>query len=275
MSPSGKVRGAPDDVSPAAESPLHPKAVIKKACISPGGGTVPSSCARAAGTSPRWPAGRPGGRDNPGNAAGSRRVHEHVKGPRRHRPFLAKRRSCALLALGLLGAACRTAPPAATPRPGTDEPHVQGVTEVAFVPDPTVPPLKLPPDEEILRPYPESIAAPVYPADALEAGCGEGVVGLRIVVDPEGSVAEVRDSPVVEGTRGSCARRFREESESAVREWRFVPAQWRKLGPGKDVDGDSIPDYQVVIEMERISSYLDIQIDFQVIGGEGRVRVRI
>jgi len=160
-------------------------------------------------------------------------------------------------------------------QPEQEAPNLRGVTEVAFIPDPTAPPLELPPDEEITQPAPMMIQAPLYPADAMEAGCGDAVVGLRIIVDPNGDVAEVRDSPVVEGTRGTCGRRFKEESERAVRGWRFAPARWRKLAPGEDVDGDSLPDYQKVIASEEILTYLDIRIDFQVIDGEGRVRLRI
>lgn len=172
---------------------------------------------------------------------------------------------------------CACARPASTPQAPPAEPPAppRGVTQIAFVPDPTVPPLRLPPDEEIIRPIPSLIPAPRYPDDALEAGCGDGVVGLRIIVGETGTVRDVVDSPVLESTGGSCGRRFREESASAVRAWLFRPAQWRRMEPGEDMDGDGLPDYQRVVAVERIPVYLDVRIDFEVVDGQGRVRLTI
>jgi hypothetical protein len=206
----------------------------------------------------------------PANLAGRESVLPGVKTGRRL-PTMAARR--VLLPLALLAGCARTPPPVGFPEPGP--PAWRGVTEVAFVPDPSVPPLRLPPDEEITRPAPTVIRAPIYPAGAMEAGCGDAVIGLRIIVDPNGAVAEVRDSPVVESTQGACGRRFREEAAATLRGWKFIPARWRRLEPGADVDGDSVPDYKKVIAEESIPSYLDVRIDFEVIEGEGRVRLKV
>lgn len=190
-----------------------------------------------------------------------------------------KRSAAAALLAALVAAAApacaRQAPGVPVPLPPPEEPLLRGVSEVAFVPDPTVPPLELPPDEEIVRPSPRMIPAPLYPDDALEAQCGDAVIGLRIIVGGEGHVIEVQDSPVLDSTSGSCGRRFRDEAARAVRNWIFIPALWRKLEPGEDLDGDGKVDYRKVVASRRIPVYLDVRIDFEVIGGEGRVKMTI
>lgn len=157
--------------------------------------------------------------------------------------------------------------------PARPVPRPRGVTGVTFVPDPVAARSEIPPDAEIIPPAAVLWPSPVYPPEALDRGCGDGVVGLRIVVGVTGAVESISDSPLVRTTEGDCGSLFRAEAEDALRKWRFRPAEWRRMEQGDDVDGDGIPDYQRVIESRKIPVYLDLRIDFEVVEGKGRVRI--
>ncbi|HXI04014.1 MAG TPA: hypothetical protein VNI57_12635 [Candidatus Saccharimonadales bacterium] len=159
-----------------------------------------------------------------------------------------------------------SAPEHAAPRP-------RGVTGVTFVPDPEAARSEIPPGAEIIPPAVVLWPMPLYPPEALDRGCGDGAVGLRIVVGVTGNVESISGSPLVRTTEGDCGARFRAASEDALRNWRFRPAEWRRMEQGDDVDGDGVPDFQRVIESRKIPVYLDLRIDFEVDGGEGRVRI--
>jgi hypothetical protein len=85
-------------------------------------------------------------------------------------------------------------------------------------------------------------------------------------------VIDVGDSPLLNSTGGGCGAGFRASAESAVRAWRFWPAEKRRLAPGDDYDDDGTPDFSKVLETTQLPVYLDIRFDFEVVEGEGRVR---
>ena len=188
----------------------------------------------------------------------------------RFRIRLAAAAAVAAFLAALTACARREPPPAAEPLPALP----LGVTQVSFLPDPSVKPPVLPPGEEILPAAPSLIPAPLYPQEALAAGCGDATIVLRIVVDEQGRVSEVKDSPVAGRAEGPCTERFRAEAEAALRGWRFRPAEWRRLVPGADMDGDGTPDYHRVTAFQPIPVFLDVRVDYEVIAGEGRVRLR-
>jgi hypothetical protein len=157
--------------------------------------------------------------------------------------------------------------------PARAAPQLRGVTGVTFVPDPSAAHPEVPPGQEIIPPAPVLWPLPVYPREALESGCGDGSVGLRIVVGATGKVESIKDSPVVHTSEGACGERFRAEAEDSLRYWFFRPAEWRRMAPGDDVDGDGVPDFQRVIQSKKIPVYLDLKIEFEVVDGEGRVRI--
>jgi hypothetical protein len=71
----------------------------------------------------------------------------------------------------------------------------------------------------------EPSVLPVYPAKALKAKAGRNTVGVHIIVDPQGTVREIRMSMLVFSTPGPFAGDFRDAVELALRQWRFNPAR--------------------------------------------------
>jgi outer membrane biosynthesis protein TonB len=70
------------------------------------------------------------------------------------------------------------------------------------------------------------LVMPVYPPKALKAKAGAATVGVRVIVDPSGAVAEIRPSMLaLSFTPSKFADEFHAAVEVAVRQWRFVPAQ--------------------------------------------------
>ncbi len=75
----------------------------------------------------------------------------------------------------------------------------------------------------------EPLAQPVYPRAALTSHAGSAVVGVRIEVNADGQVTEVGPSLMCFSTPGPFAGAFRAAVETAVTQWRFVPAKHRRL----------------------------------------------
>jgi hypothetical protein len=71
------------------------------------------------------------------------------------------------------------------------------------------------------------LAEPVYPAAALVARAGPVVMGVRILVDVEGKVADVAPSLLSWSTPTPWAAEFRAAVEAAVAQWRFRPGEVR------------------------------------------------
>lgn len=130
-----------------------------------------------------------------------------------------------------------------------------------------------PPQDQELRPpiITEELAQPLYPENALAAGIGPSIVAVRIMVDTEGSVAEVADSPRLESTPGPFAAEFRRAVEEVLAKWCFVPAVWRHFEPGEDLDGDGVADFRRLIDSRPVVFYLDVRFDFEIVDGRGRV----
>jgi len=114
------------------------------------------------------------------------------------------------------------------------------------------------------------LGLPTYPADALAADAGWVVVGVRITIDEHGRVAEVRQSPVSMTTPSAYADSFWAAVETAVRQWRFCPAQYREEHR-RTVDGHTAWELTGV---EQTPSTSDLSFNFtatgQVLPGSGR-----
>lgn len=117
-----------------------------------------------------------------------------------------------------------------------------------------------------------ALTLPEYPSEALQGLAGKATVTLRFVIDPEGKVTDVGDSPKACSSVGPFAAAFRAAAERAVRSWKFTPAQWQQVEPGKDLNGDGKPDYVRVVRSERVSVYMDVSFDFEPVAGQGLVR---
>ena len=110
---------------------------------------------------------------------------------------------------------------------------------------------------------------PEYPAYALRAGCRDGVVPVRVVIDTDGNVAAQQDIPGRPLPSDECHMAFRAAVQSAVKDWKFAPAFRQKPVPG--------PDPRAPIlrwEQTPITIYLDFEFSFQIVQGKGVVRTR-
>jgi hypothetical protein len=130
-----------------------------------------------------------------------------------------------------------------------------------------------PPEDQELRPpvIAEELAQPAYPPGALAANAGPSTVAVRILVDTDGQVSEVADSPRLASTPGPFAADFRQAVDEVLAQWRFRPAEWRRYEPGEDLDGDGVADYRRVVESRVVTFYLDVRFDFEIVAGHGRV----
>jgi len=113
---------------------------------------------------------------------------------------------------------------------------------------------------------------PEYPAYALEAGCGEGRVPVRVYIGVDGNVSAQRDVPDRPLPNDQCHMAFRAAVQSAVRDWKFAPAFVQKPLPGLVLaDGKTvIPQW----ESNAIPIYVDLEFSFEVVEGKGVVRSR-
>lgn len=83
------------------------------------------------------------------------------------------------------------------------------------------------------------LATPVYPPAALAAHAGRAKVVLRITVGTDGTATEI--TPALAGLpfANPFTDQFQAAAETAVRQWRFEPAEVRRLEP-RDVRGTTI-----------------------------------
>jgi TonB family protein len=146
----------------------------------------------------------------------------------------------------------------------------EGTSSYKFI-DPAPPPSK---KTEIAinapRPTTQSInaqpilplATPMYPAAALAARAGMATVGVRIVVDAAGRVAEVHPSLAILSMPSPFAAEFQAAVEAAVRQWRFHPAELRQLELVRDPGGD----FMRVASREKIEWAFDVEFTFSATG---------
>jgi hypothetical protein len=91
---------------------------------------------------------------------------------------------------------------------------------------------------------------------------GEAMVGVQLTVGVDGRVSDVASSITTLSSPGSFAGEFRAAVESAVRQWRFVPAEIRHLELVKHPQGD----YLSLVRREPIEWKLDVQFRFSASG---------
>jgi hypothetical protein len=170
--------------------------------------------------------------------------------------------------------ACASAPHSTTQRPpATPVAFAKGQVSVKILAEPSdgAPP----PDrhQEVQGVVPlHELDLPDYPPAPLAAHSPPATVAVRILIDTDGRVVQVTDSPKEESSTGPFAADFRDAVERAVRRWRFVPAWIEWLRDGKDLDGDGKPDYQIVETYAKTSMTLDYRFEFRIVRGAGEVR---
>jgi TonB family protein len=117
----------------------------------------------------------------------------------------------------------------------------------------------------------DKLALPAYPADALASGA-TGTVVVRIVIDDEGRVIAVGDSPKEASSAGPFAAALRDAVDRTVRGWPFSPGRVEVVEDGKDLDGDGKPDYSRIVKQEYVKVFYDVRFDFTIENGKGAVR---
>lgn len=174
-----------------------------------------------------------------------------------------------LLLLTVCG--CSARPPVAVPAPLPRE----GRTSVRLLPAEKVGSGSSEAADEIVTPAWASAdnALPRYPSHALEAGCRDGVVPVRVHVGTDGNVAAIRNVPGRPIATDDCHAAFQGAVKEAVAAWRFAPAFRQTPSPGPDVDGDGRPDL-TRWEQVAVPIYLDFEFLFTVVDGRGEVRAR-
>ncbi|HTL69175.1 MAG TPA: hypothetical protein VL200_16030, partial [Lacunisphaera sp.] len=105
---------------------------------------------------------------------------------------------------------------------------------------------------------------PVYPARALAAKAGSAQVGVHLVIDSQGRVSDVRPSMVaVTIAPPEFAEDFRQAVETAVRQWRFVPARAQYI---ETVQGSGGFSYDRVARTEDVEAEVDLAFTFTANG---------
>lgn len=118
--------------------------------------------------------------------------------------------------------------------------------------------------EEFVQAQPlPPIMQPIYPSKALKAKAGRAVVGVRVMVDEAGRVTDIGPSLLTFSTVGPYAEAFRGAVESAVWQWRFVPAE---LLQNERVQNDG-SSYWRVIRRQAVSTQIDLAFTFTESGG--------
>ena len=111
---------------------------------------------------------------------------------------------------------------------------------------------------------------PAYPAEALAQACQDMTLVARGIIDAEGMVGEVRDSPFLRTPDTACAAFFRKATEQTVLRWQFSPA-FKRVLLELATDG---PHGQPKWDIQAIPWCADFTFEFRIVGGKGTVVTR-
>lgn len=154
-----------------------------------------------------------------------------------------------------------------------DIPSKEGVVGYKVIVDPALPQPKLTVNDEFVAPEPDAgNRLPEYPADLVPLNLQPYSVGIRIVLDDLGNVAQALASPVVPSTQGPYKARFESTVRSAAIAWKFSPAAIRYFKDGPDSDGDGLSDYKIMNQERIVKVAYDLLFTFEVKNGRGIVR---
>jgi len=173
-----------------------------------------------------------------------------------------------LVALLLPGAGCASTPDRKAAAP--DDTSSLAQISAEYLVDPSRVSPRLREGQDFVAPHPIVTPLPRFPADHQDLR-RPVVLVLRLVVDADGAVRQVQDSPLALPA-AQDAPDFRAAAVDAVLSWIFVPAAIRTIQPGEDLDHDSKPDYTILVDSNRIPVYLDVRFTFEIIDGQARVR---
>jgi hypothetical protein len=100
---------------------------------------------------------------------------------------------------------------------------------------------------------------PEYPAAALERGCGEGAVAVRVYIGILGLVVRQEPVPGRMPVADECHALFQSSTSSTVGQWGFFPALRQTCARGE-------------CSLEPIESYVDLEFRFEVVARKPAIR---
>ena len=182
------------------------------------------------------------------------------------------RRSGFLLVVLLTAGACAaTRPPRPLPPPVVARP-LSGAVDYELLRDPQAPAIQVEATQDYQSPQPDGEnALPPYPRQLISQAPPAEEVVVRAYVGTDGAVTTAVPSPLDTRPPDELRAQFEEAALAAVRRWHFQPARVRSFGPGQDLDGNGVPDYQVLEGEAPIEVFLDFRFVFTVKEGRGSV----
>jgi hypothetical protein len=109
--------------------------------------------------------------------------------------------------------------------------------------------------------------APSYPDAALSAGCGDGLVPVRVHIGIDGRVSEVGPIPGRAPAGDACDKEFESAVREAVSRWEFVPAyRVRRVA--------ETPGAEPTVERVPLGLDVDFEFAFTIVDGKGTVEPR-
>lgn len=170
------------------------------------------------------------------------------------------------------GSGCAGRKPVAAAQTPVSDP-ARGQSSFEFLVDPPARDAERSRYEQFMPPRPiGELASPKYPERALAAGYGPVSLAVRVNIGIDGQITGIGDIPGKPQPTGPYASDFRQAVESAVRAWKFNPAELNRFEDGNDIDGDGKPDYQRLVSNEKMPVYFDVRFDFEILQGKGHVK---
>ena len=151
-------------------------------------------------------------------------------------------------------------------------PDSHGNVSASVISDPNAPSAKLAPGETFLAAKLSPTGLPEYPAELVALKLPPHVVVIRITSKEDSSVGDIRASPLGGTTEDQYRRRFEEAVSDAVKSWRILPGEIRRMKDGPDLDGDGKPDYAIATERKFVNAFFDIAFRFEIVDGKPVVR---
>jgi hypothetical protein len=107
--------------------------------------------------------------------------------------------------------------------------------------------------------------APSYPDAALKAGCGDGLVPVRVHIGVDGRVSETGPVPGRTSSGDACVKEFEDAVRRAVGRWEFVPAYQVRRAAAET------PGAEPTVERVPIGVDVDFEFVFSIVDGKGTV----
>lgn len=170
-----------------------------------------------------------------------------------------------VLGAGLAASGCRhVAPPVTAPVGMSGFQFVERPISARAAAGTLQPAVREPVDIKVRAEPIEPLAAPVYPRALLGRADAPVTVGVRVGIGPDGRVQDIGPSLVAFSSGGEHAEVFRAAVEAAVVQWRFRPAEIRRMEPR--TGGPGLGDYWQVVRAQSTEDACDVRFTFTSTG---------